>query len=482
MKSNVIKQFARQTYMNAFKSRAVMMLLGIIVILLVYAAISGAAIYRQQTESRLLYQKQVRENWEKMPDKHPHRMAHYGYLLFRPKHPLSFFDQGMESYTGNAVFLEAHRQNTVNFSEAGFSTGMLRFGEISMSMILQVLMPLVIFFIGFNTIAADRENGTLKILFSQGVSWKEIMLGKAAGLSGISLSVLALATLIVIAGCILMPQQASMADLLPRVSWIFLFYVLYFCIISIVTVLVSAVSRTAKASLVTLIAIWLLWAVVFPRTAQALGNLFHPSPSMVEFQTAIEQDLIKKGDSHDPDDPYYKALKDSVLKAHRVKTIEELPFNYSGFQMKEGERISAGLYNQHLNRLLATYERQNTVSRLSALINPVAAVRNISMAISGTDFQSYIRFQSQAESYRYRLAQHMNDLQIKLISNRKAGDHDKPHSISSKYWKTFPDFRYSHAGPGSVMRGELLSLSAFACWIVFLAIIVTILSKKLKAI
>ena len=45
---------------------------------------------------------------------------------FRLKHPLSTFDFGIESYTGNAVFLEAHRQNMVNFSEAGFSTGLLR--------------------------------------------------------------------------------------------------------------------------------------------------------------------------------------------------------------------------------------------------------------------------------------------------------------------------------------------------------------------
>ena len=34
--------------------------------------------------------------------------------------PLAIFDQGIENYTGSTQFLEAHRQNSVNFSEATF--------------------------------------------------------------------------------------------------------------------------------------------------------------------------------------------------------------------------------------------------------------------------------------------------------------------------------------------------------------------------
>jgi ABC-2 type transport system permease protein len=480
MRSDVLKLLARQVYAGAFTNRAVQLLLAIIMILLVYSAYSGIAIYRQQTQSRLLYQKEVRENWEKMPDKHPHRMAHYGYLVFRPKHVLSFFDPGMESYTGNTIFLEAHRQNSTNFSEAGFSTGMLRFGGISMAMVLQVLMPLVIFFIGFNTIAGDRENGTLKILLSQGVSWKEIITGKAAGLLGIGLTVLLFVVIILMAGCLVIDQFSG--NNLLRICWLALFYALYFGIVSMIAVIISAVCRTAKVALVSLTGIWLLCAVILPRTTQAMGSFLYASPSRIEFETGIEKDLIKKGDSHDPNDPYYKALKDSILKAYKADSIQQLPFNYSGFQMKEGERISATIYNQHLSALLKTYERQNSLARSSAFINPFAALRNLSMAVSGTDFNTYTGFQAQAEDYRYRLAQHMNDLQIKLISNKKPGEHDKPLSISKTYWKSFPDFRYNSAGLGAVLSGELLSVAAFMFWIALLAMIITVLSKKLKAI
>jgi ABC-2 type transport system permease protein len=242
MRKSVLILFARQVYAGAFTNKAVAWLLGIIVILFVYAACSGFSIYQLQTKNRLLYQKQVREHWEEMPDKHPHRMAHYGYIAFRTKHPLSFFDFGMESYTGNAVFLEAHRQNTINFSEAGFSTGMLRFGEISIAMILQVLLPLVIFFIGFNIVAADRENGTLKILLSQGTSWTEIIIGKAMGLLAIALSVLLPVIILVMAGSLIIREKQFIADDVLRILWLALSYALYFGIISLIAVIVSCVS------------------------------------------------------------------------------------------------------------------------------------------------------------------------------------------------------------------------------------------------
>lgn len=482
MRRDVLILLARQVYANTFRNKAIVMLLGIVVALIIYAAYSGVTIYQQQTQSRLSYQKEVREHWEEMPDKHPHRMAHYGYIVFRPKSPLSIFDPGMESYVGNAIFLEAHRQNTVNFSEAGFSTGMLRFGEISMAMILQVLVPLVIFFIGFNTVAADRENGTLKILLAQGISWNEILTGKIMGLLGIALSILLLVMAVLMAACFSVPQSRLSAGELGSVCWITLCYAMYFGIVSIIAVVISAGSKTAKLALVSLISVWLLCAIILPRTVQAIGNFLYASPARIEFETAIEKDLIKKGDSHNPDDPYYKALKDSVLKAYNVNSVEQLPFNYSGFQMKEGERISATIYNQHLFALLEKYERQNNVSRLSAFINPFVALRSISMAISGTGFTSYTRFQQQAEDYRYQLAQHMNDLQIKLISNRKPGDHDKPYSISREHWKSFPDFTYKTDSTAVVIKGEILSLSALLFWMLLLITAVTVLSKKLKAI
>lgn len=481
MRLNVVTLLAGQFLKGSFRNKAVGMLAAALTFLLIFAAISGRKLFIEQHESRTSFQKEVREKWESMPDKHPHRMAHYGYIAFRTSHPLRFFDFGLESFTGNAVFLEAHKQNTVNFSEASFSTGLLRFGEISMAMILQLLFPLVIFFIGFHAIAGDRENGTLKLLFGQGISWQELIIGRSLGLFAVAMILFLPAVILLIYGWLSL-SNLSTESTGPRVFAIMATYTIYFLVCSLVTVIVSALCKSSKLALTSLIGIWLMFMIIIPRTTQALGNQLFPSPSKIQFESAVEKELIKRGDSHDPNDPYYKKLKDSVLKANGVTSVEELPFNYSGFQMKEGEKISSEIYDQHQKQLLALYRKQNQVARIAAFIDPYLAVRHFSMAICGTNFSSYSSFMDQTEAYRYELAQHMNDLQIKLISNHKPGPGEKPHSISSNHWKAFNDFHYSPLALSSQLSLERSSAMALFAWLILLLLIIRLLSKTLNVV
>ena len=57
--------------------------------------------------------------------------------------------------------------------------------------------------------------------------------------------------------------------------------------------------------------------------------------------------------------------------------------------------------------------------RAVSFLNPYIAIKNVSMGLSNTDYDSYIDFQKQAEDYRYNMAQKMNALQVKYISNKK---------------------------------------------------------------
>lgn len=469
---------AVQFWKSTFRAKSLYGILAVMLLFIAYAAYSGWKTYTTQNEIRLHYQHESRESWENNPDKHPHRMAHYGSFAFRIKHPLSMFDFGLESFTGNAVYLEAHKQNTVNFSEASFSTGLLRFGEISMAMLMQVVLPLIIFFLGFASVASERENGTLKVILLQGAGWTNVLAGKSIGLAGLAL--LIFVPVAAITSWLLFTASAAtmVTDVLMRYAATMIAYLAFIGLLSIITVLISCVSTSSKNALMTLLALWLFTVVLLPRTTQALGNYFYPSPSKIEFETKIERDVIREGDSHNPDDPHYKALKDSVLLAHHVDSVEQLPFNYSGFQMREGERISASIYNRNLEELLDNYRNQNRISKLSAIFNPYQAIRNISMAVTATDFESYVAFQKEAEDYRYKLAQKMNELQMKFISNRKPG----PNVISRDHWKEFPDFEPKFNGIGVALRAELWSVASLLTWCIISLLLIRGISKKAKAI
>lgn len=481
MKRHVLILIAQQFWKDTFKAKSIYVTLLIMAVLLSYAAYSGWKSYTVQNSIRLHYQEEARKSWENNPDKHPHRMAHFGSFAFRIKHPMAMFDFGMENFTGNAVFLEAHKQNTINFSEASFSTGLLRFGEISMAMLLQLLVPLIIFFLGFSSVAAERANGTLKVMLTQGAGWKEIVIGKSLGLMGLAMLffipvVVTLFLLVTIHG---LPDKS---DTLFRYSATVLAYMVFLQVLCFITVIVSAVSKSSKDTLMKLLAFWLVLFILLPKTTQAVGSYFYPSPSKIEFETDIEKELALVGDSHNPDDLHFKALRDSVLTAHEVDAVEKLPFNYSGFVMREGEKISALIYNRHLHSLLEKYQKQNELTRITAFINPYSAICQLSMSLAGTDFESYQFFQHQAESYRYQLAQKMNELQMEFISNSKLGPTDKPYAISHQHWKEFPDFTHQFVSAGIALQNERVPVAALAGWSVLSFLLIFYVSKNAKTV
>ncbi len=479
MRKSIIYLLAGQLWKDAFRSKVMVIALGLMVFLLLFSAYSGWENYHDQNHTRDLMQDEVQQSWENNPDKHPHRMAHYGSFAFRLKHVLSIFDVGMENFVGNAVFLEAHKQNTVNFSEASMSTGLLRFGEVSLAMLLKVIVPLLIFYLGFASIARERENGTLKLLIGQGIRRKEIVFGKVVGLWGLSLIFLFSVFLVVLFFVLMESYDTLYRDSLLRFMVLFISYGLFFAILSAITILVSAFSKTAKGALVKLLGIWLLFVIILPKSLQAIGYYHYPTPSKIEMETAVEHDLIQQGDSHNPDDPLFKALKDSVLLANNVKNVEDLPFNYGGFVMAKGEALSTAIYLEHQERLYQVYNKQNDIERNSAFLNPYTAIKNLSMAFSGTDFQSFLHFKNKAEAYRYKLAQQMNQLQMDFIPNKgKAG----PNTISSNYWKEFPPFEYRFLSISKVFQNELTSILAVLLWGVLAVFGLLKVSTNLKAI
>ncbi len=481
MQTRTVGLLAKQVWRNTVKNRSTIWLFGVFNLLLLCALLSGYQYMHSQQLLALENSEEVRERWVNNPDKHPHRMAHYGYVAFRQKYPLSFFDFGMDSYVGNVIFLEAHRQNTVNFSAASLSNGLLRLGEISAGMVLQLLVPLLLFFWGFSLVASEREKGTLKIVLIQNVSAVELIAGRALGLFYLS-TVVFLPTAI-IGGILLGLSDLGLTSigLYGRFILLLIAYVFYFGLLSWLAVLISAYSSSSRASLIRLIGCWLFFTLMLPKVSQLVGQTLYPAPTKIEFDTAVEEELIQHGDSHNPNDPHFQALKDSLLRAYGVESPQELPFNYSGYVMREGEKLSAETYQRHQENLVGIYQKQQQVVRLTAMLNPYLAIKNLSMAFSGTDYSAFKDFQEQTETYRYTLAQTMNELQIQHISNKVESSADKKAIISRQHWEDLPDFQHQFLSLGQVIRQESISIISLMVWGLGLFLVTNRFAQHLKA-
>jgi len=457
-------------------------LIGALMSLLMIAI--GSSYLRQANHQHNVdhYSQDIREKWENNPDKHPHRMAHYGYVAFRSKYPLSFFDSGIDSYLGNMVFLEAHRQNSVNFSQVSLSNGISRFGELSAGLVFQLLLPLLIFFWGYSSISEERQKGVLKLFLAQGARWEEIILAKSLGIYSISLLIFIPALLISLVLLICSPHILSIIDSVMPLILLGFCYLIYLYLMSFLAVWVSATSSSSKISLMKLIGFWIFFTLIIPKLSLVVGQLTYPTPSKIEFDTMVEHELIEQGDSHNPDDPHFNALRDSLLASHNVTSPQELPFNYSGYIMKEGEKLSTETFRKHQAMLFSLYEKQSQVVNFTAVLNPYIAIKHISMVLSGTDFGSYLNFKRAAEDYRYNLAQTMNDLQIKHIGNKVASSADKNAVISQRYWAEIPRFQHGFPSFIEMIKTIKWSVSALSLWLIGSVFLVVYHSKHLKAI
>ncbi|SED40070.1 ABC-2 type transport system permease protein [Tenacibaculum sp. MAR_2010_89] len=481
MKSKLVILIAKQFFKKTFITKGLLVLLFIYLAVLGYVTANSWAAFEKKHHSVEHHQESSRKSWDENPDKHPHRMAHFGSFVFRAQHPLSIFDSGLESFTGNSIFLESHRQNTANFSEASLSTGLVRFGDLNITMLLQLILPLIIFFLGYAAITSEKENGTIKIIYIQGAGIKEILLGKSLGLFLVS-SLFFLPSLFSLWGISFIENETINSAITTRSLLITVSYILFYMILCCVTVVFSGKSQNSNKALLSLLSVWLLFFIIVPKMAQVVGNSIYPNLSKIEFKAAIEEEVSKIGDSHDPDDPYFNSLRDSVLKVHKVTNIKDLPFNYSGFVMSKGEEQSSTIYNNQHKKLINTYKKQNSISNGLVLLNPYLAIKNLSMSFSGTDFDTYVNFLSQTEKYRYKQSQYMNELQMKFISNKATSSEGKINVIDRSYWKSAPKFSYEYMPIQKIIKNQLLAISTLIFWLLFVLILITKFSKRFKII
>ncbi|HEA22924.1 hypothetical protein LCGC14_1357730 [marine sediment metagenome] len=473
---NSIKNIIAVEWKNIIRTKTAMVLIAVFAVLLLFSAFIGIENKVEQNSIRQKYQEQVHDDYVNQPDRNPHRVSHYGYLVFRERPALSFFEFGIESFAGNSVFLEAHRQNTVNLSEAGFSNGMLRFGELSMALILQLLVPLFIFFIGYGTLADLKSNGVLKIMLAQGISAKKLIWGKTLGIFSFTTAVFIGAVLLIFTIAFAVYPEELTTEVVMRSIFAVGLYTLYFFICSWVTVVVSAKSSRGGTALICLIVLWMLCGIILPKMAQNIGQGIYPAISKLEFETNITEDLEKVGDSHNPDDVYYNRFKAKTLAEFGVNDVKDLPFNYVGHLMAEGERITTELYRAHFDELITTYAKQNSIASYLSFVNPYPMLRNLSMAVTGTDMAHYIDFQKQTEAYRYKQTQYFNELHKHEID----AEHSGTQRLDKSRFKERETFQYNKRGLFWALSNQFTTLFALFFWAILMMSSFAFGFKKIK--
>lgn len=461
------------------RNRVAVIAFVLLVLLTLVATVTSWSHQRGIAELRARQQAAAEQAFDAQPDRHPHRVVHYGHFIFRPLGPLAAFDPGVDAFTGNSIFLEGHRQNTANFGDVRQSSLLVRFGQLTPAFVLQAVAPLLLIFLGYGVIARERERGTLRPLMLQGASSRQIVAGKFGALGLVAL----LAGFPAMLGFALIAGQPG-ASAAPM-AVIALGYAAYLALWSVVIVLGSALARRSRDALLALLALWAVVVVLLPRVAPDVAGAAYPLANRLQTDVAIARDLRTMGDSHNPDDPHFARFKQSVLDRYGVERIEDLPVNYKGLLAIEGEKMTSELFDRYASESFAAQSNQNALVSAVGVLSPTIALRDLSMAAAGTDLAGHRRFLEQAEAYRFDLVQRLNRLQAEAVryadDTASDPDADRRKRIAEDHWDSMPDFNFRQPEGTTLAAAALPGLAIVLGWLAVAAALLAWAARRLGA-
>ncbi|ADM10780.1 putative ABC transporter permease [Parvularcula bermudensis HTCC2503] len=416
-------------------------------------------------------QEQAEETFLAQPDRHPHRMVHYGHYVFRTPVPLAIFDPGVDPVTGQSIFLEGHRQNSAMFAETRASADLGGMALLTPAFVYQVIAPLLVILLGHSAIVRERESRTLAPLLAQGVGGRTLLAGKLVALVGAI--VLLLVPLFVVSGMALAAGEVFLS-----VVSIALSYFVYLVLWGLMTLVASTALRRRASVLAGLSAVWIAVTLLVPAIGVSAAAYIAPVPGKIETDLDILEALREVGDGHNANDPAFARLRDDLLEQYDVETVEELPINFRGIVAQYAEGELTRVLNEYAEgRMEAELEQSHVLSRFG-WASPMLALGAASRAIAGTDLEMHHRFLREAEQLRFDFVQSLNEVHAEQLTyaddiNRSSDtEAERRTRVSSENWSVLDEFeftaapasvRLSHAGSPLIMlivwSGLMLALS-----------------------
>ena len=450
------------------------------VLLILLATASGFQLTMQQLQDQAAAATAERDNFLEQGAKNPHAAAHFGQYAFRPVLLPAAIDPGVAPYMGSMIWLEAHRMNLPEFRPAEDSADFGRVAQLSVAWVLQFVLPLFVIVVTFAAVAGERERGTLALIMSQGLGLGPIMLGKALAALGALLAVLLPLIALSVAGFTLIATETDTQGGMARLAWMGIAYLLYLLSFAGLSLLVSTVAGTRRTAFFALTAIWLLVTVALPRAAADAAAAVHPTPSPAAFWAGI-----RSGEGSEPDlagDPRTRAaalrsrLTRELLEEYSVESVDQLPLNFTAVFLQRLEEQDAPIFDYHHGRLWQTYEAQRRLQQLASILSPAIAIRQISMAMAGTDPYAQRHFTVAAEKYRRDFVGQLNGIQ----ATQGAGT--RFYVAPGDTWNTVAEFHYEPPAVNEVLHRHLTDLAMLLFWALAPLALALLFARRLRPV
>jgi ABC-2 type transport system permease protein len=401
------------------------------------------------------------DHFRTQDDKNPHVAAHYGTYVFKPASALSFVNPGVDAFVGVSLKLEAHKRNSLEGARARDGTALARFSRLSVASVLELLVPLLIIAMGFAAWTAERERGTLRQLQSLGVAPRSLLLGKLLGL------LLALAALLVPAfalgavGVSLFGETVDAAGS-GRLTTLGLSYGGYITLWALLTLWASARAPSSRGSLVALLGLWVSVSLIVPRLATDVAVVLADVPSGAALSAAVQQSLKNGLPGGPARDARVDEISEGLLEKHGFKGAETLmdASLLNGLELQAEALFENEVFDHHFAALGSALDRRELIEQALGVFSPVLVVRQLSMALAGTDAAHHRHFSDRAEAHRRGLVDLLN-----REFAEKGGAAGFDYKAGKETWEKAPAFAYTPPPLDWVLQRQITSLVLLMGWL-----------------
>jgi len=447
--------------------------------LVITTGILTSARVHEQNHARAHQQTHAENTFKAQPDRHPHRMVHYGHYVFRNAAPLAVFDPGLDAVTGQSIFLEGHRQNSATFAESAASANVAGLSWLSPALIYQVFAPLLLILLGHSAITRERESAVLVPLLSMGITGCTLLAGKALALilfSGVLLTPLA------INGAITLLQGETLA----AVATLITIYAIYLTIWVCITLCMASVLHKRATVLAALAGMWFSLILVLPSVAVNIVTYTTPADGKIQTDLRMLADIRKLGDGHNANDPAFAKMRADLLKKHNVTSVDDLPLNFRGKVAFESEKKLTHVLNNYAAQRQQTQQTQTHLLTQFGWLTPTMSIALASRAIAGTDLRHYHRFENEAEALRYDFVQGLNSAHQTKLSyqddiNRNKDEYAWQRArVDANNWQVLDSYAFTPASTAQRIQHAATALSILAVWLIGLLALLILCARRIQ--
>ncbi|GAA0479193.1 DUF3526 domain-containing protein [Parasphingorhabdus litoris] len=476
---SMIFRIAKEEWRLWLRSKVIVAATLIVAILLAATSILTVDRVASEQSQRLAQQVTAEETFFAQPDRHPHRMVHYGHYAFRPPPPLAAFEPGVDAVTGQSIFLEGHRQNTPMFADTKAAADLGGFAALTPANLYQLLLPLLLIILGHALLLRERESGTLAVILAQGRSGLSLAAGKAVALLAvIVLFMLPLTALAIYA----IAQGETVLAAASLVGG----YFLYLSIWGAIVLAASIILKQRAVSLGALIFIWLFAALIVPRFAINASSAAIDAPGKIESDLVMLAEQRKLGDGHNAADPAFLRLQKEVLEQYDVEKVEDLPINWRGVVASYSEAELTDLLNSYAENRMEQEASQSDIFNLFGLVSPTIAVGSVSRTLAGTDLATHHRFLRESEALRFDFVQSLNAVHANELSyaddlNRSSDpEAERRTRVNSEAWRVLDEFRFAPDSASDRVDRSAFPFAMLFIWLVLATAITFFAARRVR--